>query len=289
MSENNYYSANERTGKLKAFIACLWILLAVCLVGGGIFTYSYIKGIEKDNSVVSKTSNKEEKSVNVLLCVVDEDNKDIAPQFMLINFDFDVKTIAVTEVPTNVKLTGAEKSDTVQKLFDYGSARYVRDAIVNNYGIKVQRFIKCSMTEVEQFVDSLGGIDYNIPKQMQYKNEDGNLVTNLVKGKQKLNGNQYCQYLRYNDWGSVAKNAEKREDLFVALLNEYCPTLNSENILKIYKKVANNIETDISIVEMNDFSLKFEMFTKVENPATKTDVDFKDKDVTKVKLEKFYS
>lgn len=288
MYENNYYSANEKTGKLKIFISCLWILLAVCLVAGGIFTYSYIKALEKDNSVKSDSSKATDKNVNVLVCVVDEDNEEIAPQFLLINFDFDVSTISVTEMPTNVKLTGAEKSDTAQKLFNYGSARYVRDAVVNNYGIKVQRFLKCSMTEVEQFVDSLGGIDYNIPQKMQQENADGNLVTNLVKGKQKLNGNQYCQYLRF-DWGNAEKTADKREDLLVSLLNEYCPILDSENILKIYKKVANNIETDISIVEMNDFSLKFEKFTKVENPAAKTDIDFKDKDVTKVKLEKFYN
>ena len=286
---NNYYSANEKTGKLKVVISCLWILLALCLAVGVFCTYNYIKGLEKDNSVTSEISKQADKNVNVLLCVVDEDNKDVAPQFLLVNFDFDVRTIAVTEVPANVKLIGTEKTDTVQKLFDYGAARYVRDAIVNNYGIKVQRFMKCSMTEVEQFVDSLGGIDYNIPKQMQFKNEDGNLVTNLVKGMQKLNGNQYCQYLRYDNWGSAAEKAKKREEIFIALLNEYCPTLNSENILKIYKKVANNIDTDISIVEMNDFSMKFEQFTKAENPAIRTEIDFKDKDVTKVKLGKFYN
>ncbi|MGN0174344.1 MAG: LCP family protein [Acutalibacteraceae bacterium] len=288
MSENNYYSANEKTGKLKVFIAVLWVLLVVCLLAGGIFTFAYIKGLEKNNTVKDDIANQTNEAVNVLVTVVDEDNEDIDPQFLLVGFDFEMKNITVTEIPANIKLTAPEKTDTVKNLFEYGSASYVRSAVVNQYGISVQRYIKCSLSEVERFVDSLGGIDYEITEKMQYENKEGNLVTNLVKGKQKLNGNQYCQYLRYNGWSSAAEKAEKREELLVSLLNEYCSTLDPETIVSIYKKVANSLETDISIVEVNNFSLQFRTFLNVEAPAIRADIDFKDSEVAKVKIEKFY-
>ena len=84
------------------------------------------------------------------------------------------------------------------------------------------------------------------------------------------------------------ETGEKREELLVSLLNEYCSTLDPETIVSIYKKVANSLETDISIVEVNNFSLQFRTFLNVEAPAIRADIDFKDSEVAKVKIEKFY-
>lgn len=289
MSPNKYYySAGEKDGKLKALKIVLCILLAVVIVAGGVYTFIYAKNLEKEHTVSGETAETKIYNVNVLLCIEDEDNEDIAPQFLLVGFDSEAAAITVSEIPTSQKLVGEERTDTAINLFEYGSARYLRDAVVNHYSIPVQRFIRMSLSEVETVVDKLGGVDYNIKKQMQYKNKEGNLVTNLVKGKQKLNGNQYCQFLRYDDWRTVAEKREKHEDLFITLINQYSASLDSEMILNIYKKISNYIETDISIVEMNDFSLQFGVFAKAETPAISADIDYSDDETAGIDIQKFY-
>ncbi|MEE1002852.1 MAG: LCP family protein [Acutalibacteraceae bacterium] len=289
MSPNkNYYSASEKDGKIKAMRIILCILLAAVIVAGGIYTFMYVKNIEKEHALSGKTAQTQAYNVNLLICVRDEDNDDIDPQFLLIGFDGESKTITVSEIPTGFKLIGTEKTDTALNLFNYGSARYLRDALVNNFGINVQRFISLKLSEVETFVDKLGGVDYEIKAKMQFKNKEGNLVTNLVKGKQKLNGNQFCQYIRYDNWKNNAEKREKRVDLLVALLNEHCAELDGDTILSIYKSISNNLETDVSIVEVNDFGLQFNTLFKRENPAIRADIDFSDSQTANEQIQKYY-
>lgn len=289
MSPNkNYYSASEKDRGIKALRIVLCILLVAVLAIGVFFTVSYIKKLEKEHTVSGEKAKEQTYSVNVLICVRDKENEDINPQFLLIGFDSEAKAIAVSEIPVGLKLIGTEKTDTALNLYNYGSARYLRDAVANNYGIEVQKFISLSLSEVETFVDKLGGVDYEIEKQMQFKNKEGSLVTNLVKGKQKLNGNQFCQYLRYNNWENDAQKREKREDLLIALINEHSSELDSETILKIYRSVSNNLETDISIVEMNDFSLRFNVFSSAENTAFNAKIDYSDFETSNAQIQKYY-
>lgn len=288
MSKEKYYGSTEKNGGLKAAIVSLWILLVLVIAAGGFLTYNYITKLEKEHAIQSEPTEESTFEANVLICVEDKDNEDVSPQFLLIGFSGEAKTISVSEIPASIIITAADKTDTAEKLFNYGSASYLRDAIANHYGITIHKYFSCSLSEVETFVDYFGGIDYNIKTPMQQKNKEGTLVTNLVKGNQKLNGNQYCQFLRYDGWKSESEKAKNRVNLFTVFLNEYNSRLDSETILSVYKKIANNIDTDASIIDINDFSLMYKVFKDTENPASGIDIDFSDDTVAKVKIEKYY-
>lgn len=289
MSQNkSYYSASENDEKFKKAKVVLCIALAVLVLATCVYTVVYSINLEKTNVLESEIVQNESFSVNVLLCVSDEDNKYLDPQFVLIGIDGEDKTITIGEVPAEQKVEGKDKTGTVRELFEYGGANYLKDALVNYYGIDVEKYIACTLSEVETFVDKLGGVDYNIKKPMQYKNKEGNLITNLVQGKQKLNGNQYCQYIRYNNWKNNTEKRKKREELLIALLNEHMKSLSSETILNLYKSVSNKLDTNVSIIEMNDFSLQFSVFLEEKAPAVSAGINFSDNDVAKAKIKNMY-
>ncbi len=282
------YSSNESKIKSGRIMAVLWILLGVVIVAAIVFSFFFVKNLEKGNEK-EQLSKEQNLIANVLICISDNENKSVKEQFVLVGFNSKEKRISITEIPSKTKIKGVEKTATAQKMFEYGGGKYLREALQNCYGIKINKYLSCDMAEVEIFVDKLGGVDYNIKSKMKQQNSDGNLITNLVKGKQSLNGNQYCQFLRYNSWKN-GKSAEKeRAKILKALINSYNKTITSEDILAIYEKISNKFDTDISIIEMNNFSLKFRAFSKVENPAKVTDVDFGDKDITAVKLGEYYN
>lgn len=291
MANKYYFSENEKTAPLKATIVFLWIALVVLLLFGVVFTAKYINDVEKQHRIDNQPANVSEYFVNILLCVEDETKETDNLQALLIGFDTNSKAITVTQFNENVKLTATDRTEsaTAYELFEIGTASYVSKTIENSYGIKIDRYITCTLSEVEKIVDSLGGVDYNIETAMQFKNKDGALVTNLVKGKQKLNGNQYCQYLRYDNWKSSEQKAEKQEALFLALINQYNKSLKAEDIVSIYKKISNKLTTNVTIIEVNDFALKFEEnFSKINNPAISADVDFSDAELSKVKIKNYY-
>ena len=289
MSQNNsYYSASENDERFKKLKFILCIALAVLVLATCVYTIVYSVNLEKANVPESEFVQSKSFSVNVLLCVSDEDNKYLDPQFILVGIDGDDKTITLGEIPAEQVVEGKEKTGTVRELFEYAGAKYLRDSLVNYYGIGIEKYISCGLSEVETFVDELGGVDYNIKQPMQYKNKDGNLITNLVQGKQKLNGNQFCQYIRYNSWKNNAEKRKMREALLAALLNEHMSSLDSETILNLYKSVSNKLDTDASIIEMNDFSLNFSVFLDVKSPVSSASINFSDKDVAKAKIKSLY-
>ena len=285
----SYYSATENDNKYTALKIVLSLCLVALVVLGAVFTYNYASKQIKLNQIDTEIGSQSSQSViNVLVCVLDKDNKNLDPKFTLVGFDNDSQTITVGEIPANETIVGKEKKLSAKGHFEYGGARYLRDAIVNHYGIVVQKYISASLPEVETFVDKLGGVNYNIKQTMQFANQEGNLITNLVKGKQKLNGNQYCQFLRYDKWKSAKQKRQNREDLLATLLNEHIAEFDSETILKIYKSVANKIDTDISIVEMNDFSIDFASFLDATNPVICADIDYSDSEISRALIKKMY-
>ena len=290
MSPNRtYYSATENDNKYKVLKIVLCYCLAVLLVVGGVFAYIYASQQVKQNQIDTQLAGeREEFVVNVLVCVVDKDNEDLDPKFTLVGVDGRSQTITIGEIASNEEIVGKEKKLSAKEHFAFGGARYLRDAIVNHYGIEIDRYISASLSEVETFVDKLGGVDYNIQKDMKFSNSQGNLVTNLIKGKQKLNGNQYCQFLRYDNWKNGAQKRENREKILATLLNEHIAELDSETILKLYKSVANKLDTDISIVEMNDFSIKFGRFLDAKNPVVCADIDYSDSDIARAQIKKIF-
>lgn len=289
MSQNNsYYSASENDEKFKKPKLILCIVFAVLVLVTCVYTIVYSVNLEKANAPKSEIVQSENFFINVLLCVSDKDNEYLDPQFMLIGIDGDDKTITLGEIPAEQTIDGEDKTGTVRELFSYGGAKYLKEALVNHYGISIEKYIACSLSEVETFVDKLGGVDYNIKQQMQYKNKDGNLITNLVQGKQKLNGNQFCQYIRFNKWKNNGEKRKMREELLAALLNEHMSSLDSETILDLYKSVSNKLDTDASIIEVNDFSLQFGVFLEESSPAVSAEINYSDSDVSKAKIKSLY-
>lgn len=288
-AKKTYYSATENDNPHKVLKVVLSLCLVALFVVGGVFIYIYVSDQTKQNQIDTEIVGKKDQFiVNVLVCVVDKDNEDSDPKFTLVGVDGPAGTITVGEIAADEKIVGKEKKLSAKEHFEFGGARYLRDAIVNHYGINVQKYIGASLSEVETFVDKLGGVDYQIEKDMKFSNSQGNLITNLIKGKQKLNGNQYCQFLRYDNWKNGEQKRENRENLLASLLNEHIAELDSETILKLYKSVANKLDTDVSIIEMNDFSLKFSCFLDVKKPVVCADIDYSDSEVARAQIKKLY-
>ncbi|MBQ5590502.1 MAG: LCP family protein [Clostridia bacterium] len=273
-----YYSVAEKDEKLKLLRKILCLCLAVVFLIGVIYTVVYVNSIQKEKTPSSQISKSEVLNTTTLICIEDEDNEDILPRFLLVKFNSGKKEVLLSEVPNDLII---ENNLGVMSIYKSDGAGLLRDKISSAYGVEIKRYFKYSLAETEVLVDKIGGVDYDVDKPMQFKNKEGNLVTNLVKGRQKLNGNQYCQYMRFGDWSNDAQGRKNREALTIALLNEHIKDFESDRILEIYKKISNNVTTDASIVEINNFSLLFAEIIKENAPVKRANVDYSNKESVK--------
>lgn len=283
-----YMGENRTSEKYRVAIGILAVVLVLLLIFTSVLVIRYVKKFNSDNAFSGELAPNQSLNASVLLCADDTENEWVSTQFLLVDFDSEKGKVSVCEVPAGQKVTYEGTTRTLQKAYDFGGASYVRDALQEHFSISVQKYIDCPLSQVEIFINYFDGMDFDIPEEMQETGENGNLTTNLVKGAQRLNGNQFCQYWRYNLWDSPEQKANKRVDILTKFLNDKLSEFEPETIVDVYADVSGKLTTDISIVQMNDFSLLFKSFLTVDNPFVSLQIDFSDGAKAKKTLQSYF-
>ena len=171
----------------------------------------------------------------------------------------------VVSVPASFTSEAYNHSGSLSKQYEYGGAVQVKAAIENLFSITVDKYIECPFTSLETAIDKLGGVEFDIPQNMMYKNSSGVIVTNLIKGKQTLNGKQFLQYIRYGDFGDVYKTAQKRTELALALIESVSGNEAYDKIVGMFNSVIDNCSSDITVIDISQFA---EDYTQVNPTVT---------------------
>ncbi len=216
---------------LKVFsIAFLCFMLAI---GAGIFTYfkiydppveadipdegdSQINKSPEDNDTSSddnidpfKRAINESNRINIVLLGMEGPRTDT---IVFASFDPKTKKVNMISLPrdTYFYTKGYEKAGQRKLNAVYGRSgvKGTMNAIENVLGgVPVHHYVRVTYKGVEEIVDSLGGVEVNVPFHMKYEDptDDPPLYIDIPAGKQTLNGKQAVKFLRFrksND-GSV--------------------------------------------------------------------------------------
>ncbi len=169
-----------------------------------------------------------------------------------------------------------------------GAERY-RDAIEslatfleNNLCIRIDRYVCMDIAGFREIIDTIGGIDMEVPFDMDYEDPEQNLYIHLKAGYQHLTGALAEQFVRYRSGyleGDIGRISAQR--LFLsALVSHIQSRLDLSTAISAAKTAANHIITDMNAAEIgyfakNAFSLDMDriLFTtlpggNVANPDT---------------------
>ena len=140
-------------------------------------------------------------------------------------------------------------------------------------GLDIKNYVIIKNKGLIQFVDALGGIEFDVPKDMNYDDWEQNLHIHLSKGKQKLNGQQAEQLVRYrhdNDGSSYSSEYGDNDIGRMRTQREFITqiakqTLKIGNITKIndlIKIAFDNIETNLDmdyVMKYSPAAIEFDM------------------------------
>lgn len=139
-----------------------------------------------------------------------------------------------------------------------GSASAVSNAISKGLGIEIDYYLSIGLDAVAQLVDAVGGIEIDIPRDMDYSDPSQNLAIMFKAGKQMLNGKSAVEFLRYRsgyltgDLGRI--DAQK---LFLnAFAKKVAGISNPFTLYNIFKLVCQHGETNIKESDLISIGLK---------------------------------
>lgn len=114
---------------------------------------------------------------------------------------------------------------------------------------------------VGELVDALGGVSYDVPRNMKYDDPTQNLHINIKKGLQKLTGAQAMQVVRFRDGPNGYNNGdlgriETQQGFLKAVIEQCLSVSNVTRINELTKVFKNNVTTNLEISDIAWFGEK---------------------------------
>lgn len=190
---------------------------------------------------------------NILVVGVDKDGKR-SDVNMLVSIDPKAKTVNLLSIPRDTKVE-LDDGSTVKINACIGKENG-ETVLINEVkeltGLSVHNFCKVSFEALRNSIDLLGGVEFDVPMDMDYDDPAQDLHIHLKKGPQVLNGADAEGLLRYRK--GYANADLGRIDTQQAFIKEaISQKLNPKYITKlipVIKEINKNLETDMSAMYM---------------------------------------
>lgn len=210
--------------------------------------------------------------VNVLLLGVDSldgDKKGIRTDTMMV-LSMDPKNgdSSILSIPrdSRVKIRGRKGYDKINAAHAYGGVELSVQAAKDLLGIPIHHYVKVDYQALYKTVDEVGGVEVDIPINMNYDDRYATpqLHIHFKKGKQVLDGQEAMEFLRFRK-NNGGKTGYPRGDLqrvevqqaFIQSLAKKVLSPSSIFNIKGYIDTFNTyVDTDMSVSEMASLGMQ---------------------------------
>ncbi len=216
----------------------------------------------------------------------------LADVIMLVNYDVPNGKVSIMQLPRDTYFEGDADVPQLNVQFSTyynraktagksNAAQIAADELASvlerNLCIKIHYTAVLNLNGFVEIVDALGGVRIDVPYDMEYEDPDQNLVINIKKGLQTLNGAQAEGFVRFRedyeqaDIGRV--NAQKLfMTAFIETVKNELSTADLSKMTQIVTAVLNNLTTDIPAADAvyflkNALSIDFSSFVMMTVPC----------------------
>ncbi|SFE50480.1 transcriptional attenuator, LytR family [Thermoanaerobacter thermohydrosulfuricus] len=151
----------------------------------------------------------------------------------------------------------------INAAYPIGGPQLAMDMVSQLIGEPVDYYVKIGYEGFKQLVDDLGGVEMNVPMDMNYDDNAGNLHIHLKKGVQLLDGEKALQLVRFRH-GYAEQDLERVKVQREFLLAMFQKAKDPSTLLKIHrilKTINQYVETNIpptTMLKYADYLLKLD-------------------------------
>ena len=280
---------------MKKIILPAISILIVITIGGfaymnGMIRPPEITGSDEDAAFLPGEYNPEDEQIgggsNVPEGVTEADRKEEFYTFLITALDAGVNTdsimaasydakkkeVNMINIPRDTlvnvqrrikKINGAYPAGTLSDGGKQGGVDQLKREIKTIIGFVPDFYMVIDMKAFARIIDAVGGVEVNVPFNMRYEDPEQDLMIEIMKGIQVLNGEQAVKFARYRMGGEGYRTItdyqriENQQAIVKSLLDRL---LRPANILKIPEFVrifADNVFTDLDYGELIWFAGEF--------------------------------
>jgi len=269
----------------KLFIYLLLILLLLSALfyykvqenGGG------IKGVLTTVLGLSVENIESLDTINVLLLGISEDvTSNLADTIIICSYNPKNQNASMISIPRDTFVGDnketAKGSEKINYLYSKGSREMLKK-VSDMTGMNINYYAVVKTQAVIEIIDILGGVNFEVPIDMNYDDPTQNLHIHLKKGMQLIDGEKAEQLLRFrhnndgssypaeygdNDYGRMKTQRTFMQETIKQAIN----VKNIFKIENIINTILANIETNIEVEELKQY-IPFVVEFNIENIVSK--------------------
>lgn len=241
------------------------VILAGCTFASGILNGKYVNNYENELLAVN-TDTRQSDDFNFLLLGLDKQDK--ADTIMILSVK-DEELLGISIPRDTIFMLDGEKATANEILRGENGDQKLVDCIKATMSMPINYYAKVNLSAIETLIDNVGGLDFNVPMDMEYNDPEQNLRIKLKQGRHTLNGAGVCGLLQfrrsnngngYNETTRIEVGQQVIEEFISQKLNYDFASKTPE----MFKILADNIETNYPIANLaSDIKLIYELKSRL--------------------------
>ncbi len=282
----NKDSKPKRKKKGKVFLIILIILLVILIIAGSWFGYRVYKNGGGLQGVLATIVGHDEntlKNLPKVYCLVTGQSQNLTDTIMLCSYDPRTQEASILSIPRDTFVGKNKKNATA---FDKINALYqtspekTRQAVSKLTGIDIKYYLNIDTEALREVVDSIGGVYFDVPINMDYDDPTQDLHIHMKKGYQLLNGDKAEQVVRFRhnnngtsyptEYGDNDLGRMRTQREFLQAVIKKLATPSTLTKINDFIKIANkNVTTNLDLSLAKDYA-PYAVEFKAENLKTAT-------------------
>lgn len=288
-NDNNNENKKNKKKKHKNLKIILIVILIIVIALGSWFGYRvYTNGGGEFNlkGVLATIVGHDEKTVEKLpkiYCLVTGQSQNLTDTIMLCSYDPKTQEASILSIPRDTFVGNSKSSansyDKINALYQT-SPQKTLDAVNKITGLNVQYYVNVDTEALKKIIDSIGGVYFDVPIDMDYDDSNQGLHIHLKAGYQLLDGDKAEQVLRFRhnnngtsyptEYGDNDLGRMKTQRAFIeAVIKKLASPSSLTKVNEFVKIAEENVTTNLDFSKIKDYA-PYAVEFKTENLKTET-------------------
>ena len=253
------FSGKKRFAIFGISFAVLVVAFMVVMGFGGLFAPSD-DGFEGTDENVVKVD-KETGKINILVVGLDKDGTR-TDTILIASYDMDNDAVNILSIPRDTRMYvggNYQKINCAFAITKNGKRKGIDgtiEAVTRLTAIPINYYVELTFEAFREMIDAVGGVDYDVPQNMNYDDPVQNLHIHLKKGFQHLDGDKAEQLVRFRKYPMGDIDRVKVQQSFIKALAEQ--KLNASVIDKlpdIFRALQKNVKTNFKPTDIVKYAI----------------------------------
>lgn len=190
---------------------------------------------------------------NILICGTDDDGMR-TDTIMIGRLDVQEHTVALLSIPRDTLISGNYTVPKINSVFGANGGgtsgmEALRTRLAQLLGFEVDGYVLVNLDAFVELVDLVGGVEFDVPMDMDYEDSSQNLYIHLKKGLQTLDGQQAMGVVRFRKGYATQdiQRTQTQQQFLKALANKCLSVVNLGKLGEMAQIVLDNVTTDLTL------------------------------------------